>query len=99
MNAGKVFLGMLAGVAAGATLGILFAPDKGSSTRHRISRKGNDYVDGLGEKFNDFIDSVSSKFDKMKKEAAHMVENGKARAEEAQAKLTSTANRETLPLN
>jgi gas vesicle protein len=99
MNAGKVFLGMLAGVAAGATLGILFAPDKGSSTRHRISRKGNDYVDGLGEKFNDFIDSVSSKFDKMKKEAAHMVENGKAKAEEAQAKLTSTANRETLPLN
>ena len=36
MKAGKVFLGVLAGVAAGAVLGILFAPDKGSKTRKKI---------------------------------------------------------------
>ncbi len=98
MNLGKIFLGTLAGAVAGATLGVLFAPDKGSSTRHKISRKGNDYVDGLGEKFNDFIDSVNSKFGKMKEEVVHIMENGKAKAEEVQSKLTSTT-KEALPLN
>ena len=32
MDSGKVVLGVLAGVAAGAILGILFAPEKGSVT-------------------------------------------------------------------
>jgi gas vesicle protein len=43
MSAGKVLLGLLAGVAAGATLGILFAPEKGAVTRKRIAKKGDDY--------------------------------------------------------
>lgn len=33
MENGKVLLGVLAGVAVGATLGILFAPDSGTNTR------------------------------------------------------------------
>ncbi|MCL4481924.1 MAG: YtxH domain-containing protein, partial [Bacteroidetes bacterium] len=40
MNTGKVLLGVLAGVAAGALIGILFAPAKGSRTRRRILKKG-----------------------------------------------------------
>ena len=40
MNSGKVVLGVLAGLAAGAALGILFAPDKGTATRKKISKKG-----------------------------------------------------------
>ncbi len=81
MNSGKVLLGLLAGIAAGATLGILFAPEKGTATRRRISRKANDYSDGLGDKFNDFIDSVTTKFESLKSEAIDYVENGQEKAE------------------
>ena len=52
MARGRIILGVLAGVAAGALIGILFAPDKGSSTRKKIVDKGEDYVDNLKEKIN-----------------------------------------------
>ena len=42
MGAGKVFASVLAGAAAGAVLGILFAPDKGTETRRKIAEKGSD---------------------------------------------------------
>ena len=70
MSSGKVLLGVLAGVAAGALLGILFAPEKGSTTRKKIVSKGEEYVDDLKEKFGEFVDKVASKFDSEKEEAA-----------------------------
>ena len=41
MNASKVLMGVLGGVAVGAVAGILFAPAKGTKTRKRIMKKGN----------------------------------------------------------
>ena len=93
MSSGKVLLGLLAGIAAGATLGILFAPDKGSSTRKKISEKSDDYADELGGKFNQFVDGISQKFDTVKKEASRMIENGKMKAEEVEAEVIASANR------
>ena len=67
MRSGKILLGVLAGVAVGASLGILFAPARGSSTRRKISRTSDEYADELGEKFNEFSDSIRDKFQKVRK--------------------------------
>jgi gas vesicle protein len=82
MNAGKVFLGVLVGVAVGATLGILFAPGKGTAVRRKISHKKDTIADALEEKFNEFIDGVTGKFETVKEEATRMAVNGKQKAED-----------------
>ena len=63
MNTGKVLLGVLAGVAIGALAGVLFAPDKGSVTRKKILKKGDDYADAFREKFDEYMDTISEKID------------------------------------
>lgn len=87
MNQGKVVLGMLVGVAVGATLGILFAPAKGSKTRKRIARKKNEYVDDLQGKFDDLIGTVTETFDRMKGEAIRVVKSGQQEVEEVEAEV------------
>jgi len=56
MTTGKIVLSIAAGMAAGVVLGVLFAPDKGSTTRKKIVQKRDDVVDGLSEKVNELID-------------------------------------------
>ena len=65
MDSGKVFLGLLAGLAAGAVLGILFAPEKGSVTRKKISEKGDEYAENLKEKFSELVDNLSKKIEEI----------------------------------
>ena len=77
MSAGKILLGTLAGVAAGALIGILFAPDKGTETRRKIVEKGEDYTDSLKNSFNDLIDSLLQKVERVKKGASDFVEQAK----------------------
>jgi gas vesicle protein len=90
MNSGKVFLGVLVGVAVGATMGILFAPDKGSKTRQKISRKKDEYVSDLEEKFNELIGTITEKFDHLKGESVRMAKDGKHWVEETEAEVIST---------
>jgi len=66
MNSGKVILGVLAGVAAGAALGVLFAPEKGSVLRQNISDRTNNYTDEIKSKFGSLVDGLSEKYSSMK---------------------------------
>ena len=76
MNNGKLIVGILAGVAAGALLGILFAPDKGSETRKKIMRKGKQYMDDLKENMNDIASAYSDSEDQEEFREPVMSENG-----------------------
>lgn len=62
MISGKVVLGALAGIAAGALIGVFLAPDKGSKSRNKIVKKGEDYLDSMKEQFNSLFDTISGKF-------------------------------------
>ena len=92
MSSGKILLGVLAGVAVGATLGILFAPDKGSATRRKIADKGKDYADGIKEKFNELSETVSKRFEKVKEDAMHMAQKGKSKTNEYAEEIRDTVS-------
>lgn len=51
-NQSKIVLGLLGAVAAGAILGLLLAPEKGTELRQRIKDTTGNWVDQLGEAFN-----------------------------------------------
>ena len=72
MSSGKLITGILAGIATGALLGILFAPDKGDETRKKISKKGNDLTDSLKKRYDDFTEDISQKLQRGKEKADSM---------------------------
>jgi gas vesicle protein len=87
MTTGKVLLGVLAGISIGATLGVLFAPHKGTRTRKMIYDKSDAYAEDLVDQFNEFVDNMSKKYEVLKAEAMHVVENGKAKVDAVEHKV------------
>mgnify|MGYP003396813170 FL=1 len=63
MESNKVVVGVIAGVAIGALVGVLFAPAKGSKTRKRVMNKATAYKDELQSKIEDLVDGVSDQYD------------------------------------
>ncbi len=87
MRAGKILLGVLAGAAVGASLGVLFAPHKGVATRRKISHQANRYVDDLSEKFNEFAGDVNAKIESIRKDAARLAKKEQMKAEDVIADI------------
>lgn len=78
---GQILGALLLGAAIGGALGILFAPDKGSETRKKLSAKGDDLSDALKNKLDEFQDQILTEIDKVKAKANEFIENGAAKAE------------------
>ena len=61
----KVLVALLAGLAAGAALGILFAPDKGTETRDKLSDSLKKLTDSIKETAATEIDNLRGLKDKV----------------------------------
>jgi gas vesicle protein len=79
MNSGKLVLGVLGGLAAGALMGVLFAPEKGSKTRRKIMNKANDGADALKDKFDSMLESMNDKYEDIWKAKDELISEGEAK--------------------
>lgn len=65
MNNSKTLIALLAGLAAGAALGLLFAPEKGSDTRDKLADSLKNLGDSIKDKAASEIDNLTEFKDKV----------------------------------
>jgi gas vesicle protein len=78
MSASKVLLGTMIGMATGVALGVLFAPDKGSNTRRRISRQGSRYMGAIQDTATECVESIEETMDRAKETAVDLADRVKS---------------------
>ena len=91
MRIGRILFGILSGIGVGAILGFLFAPDKGSVTRAKLSKKTNDVGEDLNAKFTDVVETVNKKMEAIKEEASKMATELKKKTENSRLEHTENA--------
>lgn len=67
-NTTKILAALAVGAVAGAVLGILFAPDKGSDTRKKINEQGKKLGQDLKNKFNEVKEKMACKEETVRNE-------------------------------
>lgn len=85
MKADKIILGVIGGVAVGALLGVLFAPEKGDKTRRKIMNKSNDYADELREKLDTLLGTITNKYEKIWTEGENLISKGNSKLSDAKS--------------
>jgi gas vesicle protein len=70
MKALNILTATLGATVIGIGLGILFAPNKGSKTRDKISKKRHEYTDYLMDGYDDIMKYTSRSIDSVEKGAS-----------------------------
>jgi Gas vesicle protein len=78
----KVVAALLAGLAAGAALGILFAPEKGSETREKLNDSLKDLGDAIKERTAEQVEHLNDFKEKMLAAVKSKVNKGEQLVEE-----------------
>ena len=80
-NKSSTVLSFLLGAATGAVLGILYAPDKGSNTRDKLSYKLDKYRSMLEDLVEDLMNGKEMPITAAKTQGQKVIDNAKERAE------------------
>lgn len=87
-------LGVVAGVAVGALIGILYAPEKGTVTRIKIKDKSRDLTDRLEHEFNDVVDKAAKKYNSIVESGESLLHKGDEFMKKEKAKAKAKVNAE-----
>lgn len=88
-NPSNSLLALLAGVAIGAGLGILFAPESGRKTRQKIKEGVDEYSEELQQQLQDLKTRVSSAIGAKSEQFQNTVDEALAETEEDSELLVS----------
>ncbi|MDF3077479.1 MAG: hypothetical protein K0S09_1368 [Sphingobacteriaceae bacterium] len=79
----RVVVALLAGLAVGAVLGVLFAPESGEETRYRISDGAKGLANGAKDRFQAMKSRFRPELDRISEDGAEMAKDVKSKAKSA----------------
>ena len=72
-NTSKVLIALGAGLAIGGILGVLFAPDKGENTRHKIAENGKKLADQFKRKVKEGKEKMEEQLSRVNGELEEVI--------------------------
>jgi len=81
---GRLIKGILIGAVAGAVIGVLYAPRKGSKTRKRLRKKGADIKEAFRGELKDMEKKVSEQYESIKDDTAELLAQERARLQDTE---------------